>query len=89
MQEKSEVEFIEYEPQHKLATIPDGAETDALEIDELKKAMKELPKLNNSYNFFLKPMRVCLFIAFFVFLHIKNRCSKTLCLWASAAFSVV
>lgn len=51
MQEKSEVEFIEYEPQHKLTTIPDGAETDALEIDELKKAMKEFPKRNNSYNF--------------------------------------
>ena len=54
MQEKSEVEFIEYEPQHKLATIPDGAETDTLEIDELKKAMKELPKLNNNYNFSFK-----------------------------------
>ena len=51
MQEKSEVEFIEYEPQHKLTTIPDSAETDALEIDELKKAMKEFPKRNNSYNF--------------------------------------
>lgn len=54
MQEKSEVEFIEYEPQHKLTTIPDGAGTDALEIDELKKAMKELPKRNNSYNFSFK-----------------------------------
>lgn len=54
MQEKSEVEFIEYEPQHKLTTIPDGAETDTLEIDELKKAMKEFPKRNNSYNFSFK-----------------------------------
>ena len=53
MQEKSEVKFIEYEPQHKLTTIPDSAETDALEIDELKKAMKELPILNHSYNFSL------------------------------------
>ena len=54
MQEKSEVEFIEYEPQHKLITIPNDAETDALEINKLEKAMKELPKLNNSYNFSFK-----------------------------------
>lgn len=54
MQEKSEVEFIEYEPQHKLITIPNDAETDALEVNKLKKAMKELPKLNNSYNFSFK-----------------------------------
>lgn len=39
---KPEVAFLEYTPQHPLMTIPDGQ--DALELKEMKKAIKQLPE---------------------------------------------
>ena len=43
--QKPSVEFIEYEPQHRLMTIPDGQ--GALELKDMKKAIKLLPERTN------------------------------------------